>query len=32
MRILIETAQALKPWSSRPGPRSLRQAVLTNQQ
>lgn len=32
MRILTETAQALKPWSSRPGPRSLRQAVLTNQQ
>jgi len=30
IRILSETAQALKPWSGRPGPRALRQAVLTN--
>lgn len=32
IRILGETAQALKPWSGRPGPRALRQAVLTNSQ
>ena len=31
VRILTETVQALKPWSSRPGPRALKQAVLTSQ-
>ena len=30
VRILTETVQILKPWSGRPGPRALRQAVLTN--
>jgi hypothetical protein len=32
IRILSETAQALKPWNGRPGPRALRKAVLTNSQ
>lgn len=30
VRILAETVQVLKPWSSRPGPRALKQAVLTS--
>jgi transcriptional regulator with XRE-family HTH domain len=29
MRILADTVQILKPWSGRPGPKSLKQAVLT---
>jgi transcriptional regulator with XRE-family HTH domain len=31
VRILTETVQALTPWAGRPGPRALRQAVLTSQ-
>lgn len=30
VRILVDTVHALKPWSSRPGPRALKQAVLTS--
>jgi len=30
VRILTETVEILRPWSGRPGPRALRQAVLTN--
>ena len=30
MRVLAETVQVLKPWSGRPGPRALKQALLTN--
>lgn len=32
IRILIDVVQTLQPWSSRPGPRALKQAVLTNSQ
>jgi hypothetical protein len=31
-RILAETVQILRPWSGRPGPRALSQAVLTGPQ
>ncbi len=30
VRILTETLQVLQPWSGRPGPRALKQAVLTS--
>ena len=32
MRLLGEVVQTLKPWSSRPAPHALQQAVLTNAQ
>jgi hypothetical protein len=30
MRLLGEVVQTLRPWSGRPAPRALKQAVLTN--
>jgi transcriptional regulator with XRE-family HTH domain len=30
MRVLADVARTLAPWSSRPGPRALKQAVATN--
>ena len=32
MRVLADTVQVLKPWKGRPGPKALRQSVLTSPQ